>query len=233
MCAVGNQYNPFPAQRAEWKTTTHAQHSLGVWVGYTLLHTHSNTAMPTCLSIRFYHHRDTVDSSFVRPEKIGALRSQNTTFIMIYKGCMHLYACFWEEKVKDLNWWNKNSLCVCFSVCENLYVRFLLAFCACVLMFLALRELLQHIEVSGCCVSEKERRSNINTEPLLSTISNQWGSGGFTASAEMSRLSKHWMSGGLNEWLKMSTFQELRDTAVFLGWPFIFNIVRWSVKVVS
>lgn len=125
--------------------------------------------MPTCLSIRFYHHRDTVDSSFVRPEKIGALRSQNTTFIMIYKGCMHLYVCFWShtEKKRSRIWTDgTKKACVFASVCENLYIRSLLAFCSCVLMFLALRELLQHIEVSGCCVSEKERRSNINTEPL-------------------------------------------------------------------
>lgn len=72
------------------KNTTHAQPSLGVCPWGT--HSHTLTIMPTCLSIRFYHHRDTVDS-FVCPEKIGALRSQTATFIMICKGCKNASAC--------------------------------------------------------------------------------------------------------------------------------------------
>lgn len=116
------------------KNTTHAQPSLNVSVGYTLSHTllHAHTAMPTCLSVRFYHHRDTVDSSFVCAEKIGVLRSQNTTFIMIYKGCGYASVCVFcvlvahRERVKDENYWWNRKACVFVSafVPQHLFLCF-------------------------------------------------------------------------------------------------------------
>lgn len=79
------------------ENTTHALPSLSVCVEYTHIHTHSYTTMPTCLSIRFYHHRDTVDSSFVCPEKIGAVQFQNHH---IHLDLQRLWVC----------------ICMCFGV---------------------------------------------------------------------------------------------------------------------
>lgn len=57
------------------------------------INTHKHTSMSTCLSVRFYHYRDTVDSPFVRAEKIGALRFQAHTFAMTYKGFACIRMC--------------------------------------------------------------------------------------------------------------------------------------------
>lgn len=70
---------------------------------------------------------------------------------------------------------------------------------------------------------------------MLSTIStiSTGEAMSFSASADMNWLSKHRMAVRLNEWLEISNFQELRKADIFLDWPFIFNVVLWSIKVVS
>lgn len=166
MCAAGNQYNPFPAQRAEWKK--HYTCPAVPWCVRTLLHTH--TTMPTCLSIRFYHHRDTVDSSFVRPEKIGALRSQTTTFIVIYKGCEYASACVFlcsrtQRKGQGCELLVKQkSLCACFSMWESAHL-FLPAFAPVFWWSWLCVSCLTHWGQRVLCF-RKRKRSNINTEPL-------------------------------------------------------------------
>lgn len=119
--------------------------------------------MPACLSIRFYRHRDTVDSSFVFPEKTGALRSQTTTFIMIYKGCEYTSVCvflwFCRTKRKGQGCelvWNKKPVSLCvphMKICTfvSLHIS------SCVLMFLALCELLNSLRSAGVVFQKKER----------------------------------------------------------------------------
>lgn len=150
-----------------------------VCIGCT--HTHTLTTMPTCLSIRFYHHRDTVDSSFVRPEKIGALRSQNHH---IHCDLQRLWVCIcvcvcvpvtYREKVKDVNyWWDKKNACVFVPARENLRIRFSLHLFLC-FDVPGSAWAASHIEVSGCCVSEKERGQILTLSLCVISNLNRWG----------------------------------------------------------
>lgn len=63
--------------------------------------------------------------------------------------------------------------------------------CSWVLMFLALREPLNTLRSAGCCVSEKRKRSNINTEPLCYQQSQPVRQQSCNASAEMNSLARH------------------------------------------
>lgn len=126
--------------------------------------------MPTCLSDRFYHHRDTVDSSFVHPEKIGVLRSQTTTFIVIYKGCESASACVsvlqshTERRSRMWTTGGTKSLCVCFSVWESVH-SLLPAFVPVFWCSWLCVSCLAHWGQWVLCF-RKRKRSNINTEPL-------------------------------------------------------------------
>lgn len=164
MCAEGNQYNHFPAQWAEWKKHYTCQAfpwCVCVREGYTLTHSYTLTTMPTCLSIRFYHHRDTVDSSFVRPEKTGALRSQTTTFTVICKGCGYasvcVHLCSSGTQRKRSRMWTigeTKSLCLFRHVRICAFVS--PCICPYVLMFLALRELLNTLRSVGVVFQRKK-----------------------------------------------------------------------------
>lgn len=60
-----------------------------------------------------------------------------------------------RENVKDVNyWWNKKG-CVFVSACENLHIHSSLHLSLCFDVPDSAGAA-QHIEVSGCCVSEKE-----------------------------------------------------------------------------
>lgn len=125
--------------------------------------------MPTCLSIRFYPHRDTVDSTFASHEQIEALRSQNITFIIIYKACECGFVCvFLPLTHKRLGMWAIDEIktAACWSQHDRIYTFLSPCICSWVLMLLALRELLNTLRSVGVAFQKKERRSNINTEPL-------------------------------------------------------------------
>ena len=167
MCAaVGNQYNPFPAQRAELEKHYTFPSLPLVCSGCTHTQTHTHTAMPTCLSIRFYHHRDTVDSSFVRSERIGALRTRTTAFILIYKSseyasvcvCFCLLAETHTQKGQgcELLVELKKKGCVFFSMWKSAHSLLSGYLFLCVDVPVSAWAA-QHIQVSGCCVSKKER----------------------------------------------------------------------------
>lgn len=136
--------------------------------------------MPTCLSIRFYHHRDTVDSSFVRPEKIGALRSQNHH---IHCDLQRLWVCICvclcsshiQRKGQgcELLVGQKNA-CVFVPARENLRIRFSLHLFLC-FDVPGSAWAASHIEVSGCCVSEKERGQILTLSLCVISNLNRWG----------------------------------------------------------
>ena len=139
--------------------------------GYTLTHSYTLTTMPTCLSIRFYHHRDTVDSSFVRPEKTGALRSQTTTFTVICKGCGYASVCVrlcssGTQRKRSRMWTigETKSLCVCFGMWESVHSS-LHAFVPMFWCSWHCVSCLTHWGQWVLCFRER-KRSNINSEPL-------------------------------------------------------------------
>lgn len=73
--------------------------------------------------------------------------------------CVRVCVCFpvaHREKVKDVNRQeNKKSLCVCVGMCRSAH-SLLPAFCSCVLMFLALRELLSTSRSAGVVLQRKK-----------------------------------------------------------------------------
>lgn len=160
--------NTTPFQLSEQNEKKHYTCPAFPWCVRTLLHTH--TTMPTCLSIRFYHHRDTVDSSFVRLEKIGALRSQTTTFIAIYKGCEYASVCVFlcshtQRKGQGCELLvEQKSLCVCISMWESVH-SFLPAFAPVFWWSWLCESCLTHWG-QWVLSFRKIKRSNINTEPL-------------------------------------------------------------------
>lgn len=108
----------------------------------------------------------------MRPEKIGALRSQTTTFIMIYKSCKALYICVsvcfcilitHQVKVKDVNdGWNKKPVCFSMREFADLFLpTFVSVFCS----FWLSGSCWTHLGQWVLCF-RRRRRSNINTEPL-------------------------------------------------------------------
>lgn len=132
------------------------------------IHTHKHTSMSTCLSVRFYHHRDTVDSPFVRAEKIGALRFQAHTFAMTYKGfacirmCVSMFQQHTEEKGQgcelQVNGKINENLHICFS--QHLFLRF---------DFPGFVRAALQIEVRGVEFQKKRKGSNINTSLCIIT----------------------------------------------------------------
>lgn len=158
MCAAGNQLNPFLAQQAEWKKTLHMPSLPLMWVWDTHSHTllHAHTAMPTCLSVRFYHHRDTVDSSFVCAEKISECWDPKTPHSSWFTKAvaMHLYVCsvFWLHTEKGSRMRTTGGTEKPVSLFQHSFPNI----CSCVLMSLALCELLNTLRSAGVVFQKKK-----------------------------------------------------------------------------
>lgn len=158
-----NLYISSSANRTQKRNKNHV-HSLqpGVRV-YARAHTHTDTltTLPTCLSIRFYHHRDTVDSSFVLPEKIGTLRSQNHRIHCEPLKAARLHLCVpllqphTEKRSRSRNPGGTKM-----PACSFQHVRICVLvsprICSYILMSLALHELLHTFRSAGI-VFQKEK----------------------------------------------------------------------------